>query len=215
MLKILFLLFLSTPSFSSAVGPITLLKEIEKKYRDASGIEMDVVKKLKIQLLEKEKKSEGVIKIKSGGRFKWEVTKPDKSMTLVTPDTVWVVEYPMDTKDRLTVIKSRKPKKNQSPAIVAFLMGQGSLTKNFKVTPGKTSEVEQELFLIAKSKDEVVQKMNIFLNKKDRLISRLSFDDAMGNQTEIEFKNTDFKKEFKVNEFEFTPPKDADVNVID
>lgn len=212
----IFFIFLLNITLTAEASPVGFLKSIEKKYHDAPGIEMNTIKKIKIELLDREKKSEGIIKIKPGGLFKWEIEKPEKSMVLLTPEAVWVVSYPLDDEDKLSVLKSRKPKKNQSPAVVAFLMGQGSLLKNFKIL--KTKKLENETYdfeLQARSKDEMVQKLSLVINKKEMIIEKVSFVDSLGNKTEMEFKDINFKAEFESGEFIYNPPKDAEISILD
>lgn len=215
MFKTIFILA-SLISVAAIASPTTTLKAVEKKYQEAAGIQMNVVKKIRIELLDREKKSEGAIKIKTGGLFKWEVERPERSMILLTPNAVWVVDYPIDDQDKLSVLKTKKPKKNQSPAVVAFLVGQGSLLKNFKIMGTKKIGDDVDMFqLLARKKEEAVQKLNLFLNHKEMQIDKISFLDSLGNQTTLEFKNINFLAVFDDSEFKFTPPKNADVSIID
>ncbi len=222
-LKFLILILLGTSVAFAAKSPEPLPKSlpaslvaVEKKYQSANTIQMDVLKKLRIPLLEKEKLSEGTIKIMKGGKFKWEVTKPDHSMVLLTPAAVWAVDYPREEGEKVSVIKSRKPKKNQSPAIVTFLMGQGSLSKSFKILSavkagGDTDKIELE----AKSKNEAVKNMTVIVNRKEVIIEKINFEDSVGNLTELEFSNVKFDEKFEKTEFKLSLPKNADVNIVD
>jgi outer membrane lipoprotein carrier protein len=193
-----------------------LLKEVEKKYQSAQAIQMDVVKKLKIQLLDKEKTSYGKIKIARGGKFKWEIEKPEKSSVILTSKEVWVVDYPQDEKEKISVLKSRKPKKSQSPAVITFLMGQGGLSKNFKIqTLEEMSNGDEKIILEAKQSQEPVKKIQLMLNGKDKVISTLEFEDGIGNVTTLEFKNVTINPKFDEKEFIFIPPANADVTLVD
>ncbi len=205
----------SKSAASPASIDMTSLKAIEKKYQKSKTIQMDVVKKLKIQLLNKEKISEGSIKINKTGNFKLTILKPDHQEVILTPKNVWVIDFPMDPKDKMSVLKSKKPKKNQSPAVVAFLMGKGELSKNFKIIESKSDGGVLKIKLQAISKTEMVQNLNMNLDKTAQLITWMSFKDALGNETELEFKNIEFDVTFNKKEFDFTPPKNSSVSVID
>jgi len=191
-----------------------ILSDIEKQYQHAKTIQMDVTKKLKIELLNKEKISEGSIKIKKNGKFKWQVNSPEKSMILLTPSSIWAVDFPADPGDKVVVLKSKKPKKNQSPAVVAFLMGEGNISKNFEVLSSKPLDSENtEIHLKPRSTGEVVKDLTLYVKSKQKRIHK--FIDSVGNTTELEFKNIVFDAPISSEEFKFVPPKNSDISSID
>ncbi|MBK9293771.1 MAG: outer membrane lipoprotein carrier protein LolA [Oligoflexia bacterium] len=197
---------------------LKLLKEVEKKYSKTSGITMEVTKKLTIALLEKEKKSFGEIKIKKGGFFKWHTVKPEENTILLTPKAVWVIDAPMDDQDRTIVLKSKRPKKNQSPAIVAFLMGKGGLTKSYHVVNTAQEEDNNEkirYYLKSKTTHEAVTELEVVINKKTKNVEKVIFVDHIGNNTVLEFDAVEFDKKFDKNEFEFDAPKDAEITILE
>ena len=152
-----------------------ILSDIEKQYQHAKTIQMDVTKKLKIELLNKEKISEGSIKIKKNGKFKWQVNSPEKSMILLTPSSIWAVDFPADPGDKVVVLKSKKPKKNQSPAVVAFLMGEGNISKNFEVLSSKPLDSENtEIHLKPRSTGEVVKDLTLYVKSKQKRIHKVN-----------------------------------------
>lgn len=218
-LKPLFLLLLgcfSTEVFAQVLKENQNLKAIEKKYQSSKSIQMAVTKKLKIELLNKEKQSTGYIKILKGGKFKWQITEPEKSEIILTPKEVWVVDYPLDEKEKISVIKSRKPRKTQSPAVISFLIGQGGLTKNFKIVKTDIIDNQKEkISLEAKSDKEQIKNIQVVINKVEKLIEEVSFTDHLSNRTLLIFKDVKFNEKIKEEEFIFTPPKGADVTIID
>jgi len=192
-----------------------LLGEIEAHYRTAKSVKMGVDKLVKLKLLDKEKKSKGTIQIKRGGKLRWETETPDHSLVLVDGRVIWLVDFPADAEEKPSVIKATNPRKSQPHAVVAFLMGQGKISDDFAVV-SQTSEGPGEFKLDLKPRQNVdqVQWLTLYVDKGDRSIDKLSFEDSIGNVTELKFKNIEFDKEIKSEVFKFKPPKNADVTVI-
>lgn len=193
-----------------------LLKEVEDHYRNADSIKMDVSKKLKLKLLQKEKKSSGLIHVKKGGRFRWETKEPEHSLILVDGKFVWLVDYPPDKDEKLTILKAANPKRSQPHALVAFLMGKGHISDEFKVKEeNQIGKGRVRLSLEPKDKNSQIEKLQLILNPDKKTIDEVSFDDSVGNTTYVEFSNIEFDKEISESLFKFVPPKDAEVTIID
>lgn len=212
------LVFLYIAAIGAAPSPeaTKLLKAVEQKYAASSGIQMHVTKKLLIPLLEKEKKSEGEIKIKKGGFFKWQTNSPEKNTIILTPEAVWVIDAPMDEMDKTIVLKSKKPKKNQSPAVVTFLMGKGGLTKNYKIVSTQTVSQDLEKYhLKAKLITEAVKELDVVIDKKNKTVSTVSFVDHIGNSTTLEFDKIEMDQKFNKTEFDFKPTSDTEITILE
>ena len=61
--------------------------------------------------------------------------------------------------------------------------------------------------------DQVQAWLTLFIDKGDRSIDKLEFEDTVGNVTELDFKNIQFDADLDDKTFTFKPPKDAEVTV--
>jgi outer membrane lipoprotein carrier protein len=205
---------LASPAFG-AVKNSKLLTQVEDRYRAAKTVKMVVNKTLKMKLLEKEKRSEGLIQIKKGGKLRWETTSPEHSLIVVGKRAVWIVDYPADPEERIAILKATNPKKSQPQAVVAFLMGEGHISDEFRVKSEKKGEGGlTDVHLVPKLKTEQVRWLTLSVGA-EKNIEKLSFEDTVGNITELTFKEIVFDSPMENKVFEFTPPENADVTVID
>jgi len=78
------------PFAQSKTSP--LLVDVEKHYREAQTVKMDVSKTLTLSLLDQTKKSQGMIKIKKGGLLRWESMAPTHSLVLADGKFIWLVD---------------------------------------------------------------------------------------------------------------------------
>lgn len=193
-----------------------LLHEVEGRYRAAKTVRMDVVKTLKIDLLKKEKKSIGVIQVKTGGRLRWETGSPQHSLILIEPRAVWLVEYPEDKDEKISILKAAKPERSQPHALVTFLMGSGRLSDDFEVVSERDAEDDLTRIELEPRKDkDNVHQLVLFVDKKQKVISRISFLDSVNNVTELIFTKIAFDVPIPDRVFRFKPPTGADITVVD
>jgi outer membrane lipoprotein carrier protein len=205
-------------SFFAEAKTTALLKAVEDHYRSAKSAQMDVTKTITLKLLQKEKHSQGNIKIKHGGKLRWETTEPDHTLVVVNPKAVWLVDYPADEDQKVSIIKASHPKKSQPQAIVAFLLGEGRISDSFSVIHEIDEAAASGIVKIELKPTDVEGQfhwLRLIVDKKNKNIQKVLFEDIVGNITELDFKNIEFN--FPVDEkiFKFTPPKNAEVTIID
>jgi outer membrane lipoprotein carrier protein len=102
-------------------------------------------------------------------------------------------------------------KKSQYPAALAFLMGEGKLTKDFtlKLLDPSTMKFEggQVLQCIPKEASPAYQKMLLYIDGATSQVRRALILDAQGNRNRFDFESPEVNKPVDAKEFEFTPPK--------
>lgn len=193
----------------------SLLNDVEKHYRDAQSVKMDVTKTLKLSLLDQEKKSEGTIKIKKGGLLRWESMAPTHTLVLADGKYIWLVDYAQGEDEKPNIIKATNPKKTQPHQVVAFLLGQGKISSDFIVTEEKSLDPHNtKLELKPKSEEDEVKWLTLVVDKDKKEIEKLSFQDSVGNITELDFKNVQFDTEMNKAVFKYSPPKGAEITVL-
>ncbi len=191
------------------------LQSVEKAYRDAKTVSMKVNKTIRMELLQKETKSKGKMVIKKGGLLRWDVEGPEKSLVLMDGKVIWMVTYPSDPEEKVSVIKANNPKKSQPHAVIAFLMGKGKISDEFKVLSEKKQGADLvEISLKAKQEEAQIPVLTLVVHAKKNTIESVTYQDAMGNETELSFSDIEFDKELGEKTFQFSPPENADINVI-
>ena len=100
-----------------------LLREVEEHYRAALTIKMNVSKILKLKLLQKERRSEGVIQMKKGGKLRWETETPDHSMVLADGKVIWPWITPAEQDEKVHVIvEGSEPAQKSAPRHCRFFV---------------------------------------------------------------------------------------------
>ena len=113
------------------------------------------------------------------------------------------------------IIKATNPKKSQPHAVVAFLLGEGRISDDFSVSKEKDTDDHHVTLELKPKKDaDQIKWLNISVNKDKNEIETMSFEDAVGNVTELNFKDIKFNTELDAKLFKFAPPKGADVTVL-
>lgn len=192
-----------------------VLVEVEKHYRSAQTVQMEVSKILKLKLLDKEKKSTGKIQIKKGGYLRWETEEPNHSLVLADGKAIWLVDYLAGEDEKPNILKATNPKKSQPHAVVAFLLGEGRISDNFKVVSEKSIDQNNiDVELKPKEVTDQVRWLSLSINKEKHQIEKLSFEDVVGNLTELSFKDIHFDDNIDSKVFKFSPPKGAEITVL-
>lgn len=192
-----------------------VLRSVEKAYQRAQSVSMQVKKVVRMPLLQKESRSSGTMVIKKGGLFRWDSEGAEKTLVLMDGKVVWLVTYPRDPEDKISVIKAVHPQKSQPHAVMAFLMGKGRISDEFKVLSEKKQGADLfEVSLKAKQKEAQIPVLTCVVHAKKQTIESITYQDAMGNETELSFSEIEFDKNVDPKTFEFSPPASADVSAI-
>lgn len=160
--------------------------------------------------------SKGKIQIKKGGKLRWDTLEPQKSMILMDGKNIWMVDEPVSEGEPVTVLKASNPKKSQPHTIVSFLMGKAEIKKGYDLK--KVSEFNAEydkVELTSKEKEPQITELALVVGKKHQTIKEIHFQDLIGNDVKLEFSNIEMGKKIKSEVFKYTPPKGAEVQVID
>lgn len=194
--------------------PKDLLKKVESKYI-TQFVKIDVKSEVTQALLEKTKTYSGELFLAPEGRFKMQISEPNKHMLLMNGKNIWVVDYPLDeTQDKVQILHSKSAKNLKNQAFLDIFMGVGNLQKKFKIDSSDKKNDEVTYKLIPKQKDEQIERVELKLNSKDELISSITFWDSLGNKTQLQFKKQEFKSEVPKEIFKFKPPKDSSITYL-
>jgi outer membrane lipoprotein carrier protein len=189
---------------------------VEARYTESSGVKANLIKTVKLEMLERTKTYKGEIFIGGQGRFRMETVTPQKSLVIVDQKGVWVVDYPSDPEfdNTIRVLRSTSVKNLKSQALVSFLLGSGSLLKHYKIRQTSISGDVATFRMEPKSKDVEIKKMTIAINKKDKEILSITYWDNLDNEVKLAFSEQKFDVNIPNNKFKYTPPKNAEVTNI-
>ncbi len=98
----------------------------------------------------------------------------------------------------------------QSKFLINFFSGSGKLKDDFIIQFSQPNALDQhgnyQLVLSPKQKTAACNSIQLTVDKDQFYISRLSFDDAMGNSTSLQFSNIRRNKGLTEKLFQFKPP---------
>ncbi len=189
------------------------LKALDLKYKNSKSISMDLEKKLKLGILNQERKSKGRLLI-SQGRMRMEIDKPDQSLVVVDKKNIWVVQYPPEdlVGASLQVIRaSAETKKGRSQSFIGLLV-KGGITKYFKVLNTMTAKDGSTTYFLQPEAGTVeFARAQVTLDSTSQQLKELKYWDELSNETTFVFSKISFDKKIAADKFAYSPPKNADV----
>lgn len=206
----------ATAPSAAPARALKALKEIDKRYQEASSIAMDVDKTLSLGLLGKEKKSKGRLLL-SKGRMRMEIDSPDKSIVVVDGKTLWIADYPSaEFKDAsVQVLKGPLDSKKGAQRSFVSLLTRGGILKHFKIVGAqKDDEGRDVYFLVPNAQSFEFKRAQLTASGDGRSIAELRYWDERDNETRLRFSNVKFDVRAPAKSFEFVPPENADVTAI-
>ena len=198
---------------SPSKSDLAALKALDKKYQNSKSITMDLEKKLKLSILDQERKSKGRL-LMSQGRLRMEIDKPDQSLVVVDKKNIWVVQYPPEELKgaALQIIRaSSETKKGRSQSFIG-LLAKGGITKYFKVLNTMTAQDgSTTFFLQPEAGTTEFARAQVTLDPSSEQLRELKYWDELSNETTFVFSGISFNKKIAPDKFAYTPPKNADV----
>ncbi|MEQ8271606.1 outer membrane lipoprotein chaperone LolA [Algiphilus sp.] len=173
--------------------------DFEQIQRDDTGFELE--------------RSEGRFWLQRPGRFRWEVRSPFPQTVVADSETLWTYEP-----DLAQV--TRRPADAALAGTPAELLADGSaLETRFRIVAPETATAldgegeEQVVRLEPRSAESDFQSVTLLL--AEGVPRALVFADQLGGQTTVRFSNITVNGEIAPEQLRFTPPKGADVVVVE
>jgi len=194
-----------TPAWASNGAGLKKLDQVFKHLRNGEGFHARVIKKVHVDSLDKDNESKGEIDF-AKGRMRLDLTEPEKLLLVYDGKVAWQEEV-YDNGERkeplVTRLKSQKIKKGS--AVLAILLGDASLLKNFKLA--KQTGERYELKPVDKKSDVKTLKVEL---DGDALKS-VAYVDSLDNEVSFHFDR--FKEEkISPDKFVYKPAKGVEVN---
>jgi outer membrane lipoprotein carrier protein len=187
-------------------GPLTaeqLVDRVQGFYNKTKTFKAGFKQQYVIRAYNTTKKSEGEVTFAKPGKMSWRFTNNGNR---VVSDGKIVKVYEKDNKQMF----EQPLDKSQYPAALSFLVGGGSLKKEFKLKVLDPAEAQFEggavLLGIPKAPSPAYQKMLLYVDLATYQVRRVLFLDAQGNKNRFDFLKPEVNFKPSPTEFTFTPP---------
>jgi len=138
------------------------------------------------------------------GKFRWSYEKPYQQVSVCDGLKLW--SYDPD----LNQATEREAKQALTGTPAALLSQRGGLTDAFTVQDAGAEGDAHLLKLVPKSKDSDFKSIELLLDKNGAP-QRMRFADQIGSHSEITFSDTKVNSKIDPAQFQFTPPKNAEI----
>jgi outer membrane lipoprotein carrier protein len=180
---------------------------LQKKYDAVRDFTADFVHESQGGLLRKKQVERGFVQVKKPGKMRWDYKSPEPKVFVSDGRRIYL-HVPADNQ----VIVSAVPPEDQATTAVLFLVGKGSLTRDFAVSYADTDVPgAYALHLQPKIPETDYDWLQIVVDQKTLQIRSLTAADREGGRSTFQFSN--FKENVGVADktFAFKIPRGADV----
>jgi len=210
LLSVTFALFslLFAPLAFGATGP-SVLAEIQKRYESTNDIEAGFLQEYIGKVMKQQLKQEGKVYFKKKGMMRWDYRTPNQKF-ISDGLTLW---YYQPEENQVFVSDVSKVIKEKTP--LAFLAGEGDLSREFKIASFKESASPKEedyvLELIPKEPNAILSKLTLTIDKKSYYVVQVDVFDGLGNVTRTRFIDMKTNVGLLDSFFQFTIPPGTEV----
>lgn len=182
----------------------SIAAKVQAFYNQTNTFQASFKQVYKVKAYNQTKKSAGKVIFAKPGKMSWSYDSPNGNRVVSDGKVLKVYEKENNQMFEQPVEKS------QYPAALAFLMGQGDLTKSFnlKLLDAATMKFEGGYVLegIPKEATPAYQKVIFFVDGPTSQIRRTIIIDAQSNRNTFDFKTPKVNEEVSEETFKFTPP---------
>jgi len=186
-----------------------VLNEIQNRYEKTNDIEANFIQEYFGKGMKQPNQGEGKVYFKKKGMMRWDYTAPNQKL-ISDGHTLWY--YQPDEKQVLisdvsSVLNEKTP--------LAFLAGEGNLSRDFKLLNLKESVSQKEdnyvVELAPKEPLATLSKLILTVDKKAYIVLQVDVLDALGNVTRTRFINIKTNVGISGSLFQFTSPPGTEV----
>ncbi len=196
------------PTVFAASGQV-VLAEIQKRYETTNDFEASFVQEYIGKVMKSLQRGEGKVYFKKKGMMLWDYRVPNQKL-ISNGHTLWYYqpeEKQVFVSDISKVIKERTP--------LAFLAGEGELTKEFNLTHfSESSSQKDETFVLdlaPKEPQPALSKLTLTVNRKTFYVVQADVVDGLGNVTRTRFIDIKTNLNLSTSLFEFSIPPGVEV----
>lgn len=151
----------------------------------------------------KNQSSSGQLAISRPDRFRWQYEQPEPQLIVGDGQQLWIYDQDLNQ----VSVKNQKAVLGETPA--ALLAGTNSVNRFYTLSEkGKRNGLD---WLEAKPKSKDQGFATIRMGFSSGELKTMELTDFTGQSTRIDFTNWNKNPNLAANQFQFTPPKGADV----
>jgi len=194
---------------STGLASQDILNEIQKRYEGTNDFEATFVQEYIGKVMKRPQKGEGKVYFKKKGMMRWDYRMPDQKL-ISNGQTLWF--YQAEDK-QVFVSEVSKVIREKTP--LAFLSGQGELTRDFELLSLNDVSSEKEnnvvIDLAPKEANSGVSKLTLTVDKKSFLVVQADVFDPLGNVTRTRFSDMKTNVGLQNSFFNFTIPPGTEI----
>ncbi len=179
-----------------------LVRAIEHRYGGLTDLTAKVVQKNFLKSVDKTQKFEGTLAVKKPGKLRLEYT--NGQVIVIDGKEVWFY-----SKTNNQAIRRTFEDFEQANIPVAFLLGAGTIDRDFTVTALEAGE-SIVLQLVPKKRGAAMTKLRILAEDSGRIVRMIIYDRS-GNTADILFADVKENVGVPDDQFRFKAPKGAEV----
>ncbi|MBI3222467.1 MAG: outer membrane lipoprotein chaperone LolA [Nitrosomonadales bacterium] len=146
----------------------------------------------------------GTMQFQRPGKFRWTYQKPYEQIIVGDGEKFWLYDADLNQ----VTVKKLDAALGGSPA--ALLSGSNEIERGFTLKEAGTQDDLEWLQAIPKSQDSSFEKIRMAFNAQAELIV-MELHDTFGHKTVLRFSAMQRNPKLPVQQFQFVPPKGADV----
>lgn len=211
-LNVMAALAVATGSLIAAAQPAApsapeVAAALQKKYDAIRDFTADFVHEAEGGVLRKKTTERGTLQVKKPGRMRWDYTAPEKKL-FVSDGRKMYLYVPADNQVMVTSV----PNSDEATTAVLFLVGKGSLTRDFTVSFAEGGAPETyALKLLPKLPERDYDWLHIVVEQSTMRLRTLAAADAQGGRSTFHFSNFKENAGLADKTFDFRIPRGADV----
>jgi outer membrane lipoprotein carrier protein len=179
---------------------------VEAKYATVKSISGKFQQYAFLEALSASEQSEGELLFSKPGKMRWSYKKPEPQVFTSDGTTLWL-HQPMDNQ----VIIDNFTNAFSGDIPVSFLLGLGSLTKDFTVEKGCDGVAGGIIDLAPAKSDDSLNKMRLLIDSKTNLPKGAEIVDVAGNKNTFILSGLILDQAIPASSFKPTFPKSTDI----
>ncbi len=153
--------------------------------------------------------STGHMVVAKPAKMRWEYETPEKSLVVSDGESLWTYDPAFGEAQRLRVSEGFL-----SGAAVQFLLGEGDLRRDFRITLVSCGEDSVELALSPRQ-PATYEKLRVVVDRTTGTLSRTQVIDLLGNVTIVELSQLETNVDPDPETFRFVAPEGVSVIELD
>ena len=191
-----------------AIGDI--VQKLQSSYEKTKDLKADFIQETTLKSLKKTEREQGKVFFKNPGNMSWNYTKPRGKRLVINRQSAWL--YLPEEK---AAYKRKADSLFQSKLLINFFTGAGKLNDDFIIRYAQPQSLDKEgnylLFLTPREKTSACNLLKMKIDKTNFYILQVSFDDALGNSTSLQFSHIDVNTGLTDKFFQFRPPGGVEI----